>query len=181
MEKLSGWPDAELETQMTVNKSEKTESLEQRELNENELWTQLKNAINLRSAEDHVLWNIFGIFAAANAILFVALFQTGDFPANSFVGVIISIAGLSFSVVWFLIQRRALGHIKRYEALMERVENKLRFKPDYAVSGKINEDDYNKYVGKSPRVRTVMQIFSVLAGLGWLALASWFIFLTCAD
>jgi len=147
-----------------------------RELEEDELWAQLRNAIMLRSTEDHILWNIFGIFAAANAILFIALFQTGDFPKNNIVGIIISGVGLSLSVVWFLIQWRTLGHIKRYEAVMERAENKLKIKPNYAVSGWINVEDYDKYLGKKPRVRTVMQRFSIIAGIGWLALISFFIY-----
>ncbi len=146
-----------------------------RNLDNDELWTQLKNAINLRSAEDHVIWNIFGIFWAASALLLVALFRTGDFPENSAVGIIISGVGLSLSIAWSLIQRRSLGHIKRHEKLMKRLEQKLEFDPDYAVSAEINTEDYDQCVGKGPAARTVMTWFSRAPIIGWGVFLTYFI------
>lgn len=63
------------------------------ELKRNELWSQLQNAIHLRSSQDQVLWTIFGIFGAANAILLVALFQNGLVP-DDFPWFVISSAGM---------------------------------------------------------------------------------------
>ena len=52
-------------------------------LNRPEKWTQLTNALNLRSSQDQVLWSIFGAFWGANAILLVALFTTGKLPEET--------------------------------------------------------------------------------------------------
>lgn len=149
----------------------------ERALNEDELWTQLRNAISLRTAENQALWSIFGIFAAANAIALVALFTTGDLPASR-VGIIISAAGAIFSIVWYMVLRRALGHVYRYENLMRRIEDKLGFDHDYAVSAEINRRDYDRYLRKRPRARTVMLVCTVGAFLLWALLLSYFVLRT---
>ena len=147
-----------------------------RELEEGELWAQLRNAISLRISEDSVLWHIFGIFWAASALLLVALFRTGDFPDNFVVGLVISMVGFSLSVAWFLIQRRSLGHVKRHEKLMEKIEQKLGFNPDYAASAEVNLKDYQEFLNMRPRARNVMKGFSLIALLGWLSLVLFFIY-----
>src|SRR3990170_1557415 len=98
-----------------------------------ELRFRLELAISYRNHEDQIIWTAFGIFFATNAVLLVALFQTGDFP-NAPVGTLISLAGAFMSVAWALIQRRALGHLERYEALAERIERKLNLPSCYAIS-----------------------------------------------
>ncbi len=150
--------------------------ISKRELEENELWAQLRNAISLRISEDSVLWHIFGIFWAASALLLVALFRSGDFPDNFIVGLIISTVGFSLSIAWFLIQRRSLGHVKRHEKLMERIEQKLGFNPDYAASAEVNLKDYQEFLSMRPRARNVMKAFSIFALIGWSVLVSLFIY-----
>jgi len=135
-------------------------------LNRGELWSQLGNAIHLRSAEDQVLWSIFGVFWAANAILLVALFQGGKFPTFS-VGMVISVVGTLLSIVWHKIQGRALGHVKRHEELMKRLERELGFEDKYAVSAEINREGYSKYLGKGKPARKLMPICSLVAAILW--------------
>ena len=108
---------------------------------------QLSRAADLRSTEDQVLWSIFGAFWGANTVLLVALFATGKLPESPFVGLVVSAAGTLLSVVWHVIQRRAIGHLKRFDVLMERLERDLDVPPHYAVSAKINVEDHDACLG----------------------------------
>jgi hypothetical protein len=136
-----------------------------RELTRDELLQQLGNAIKLRSAQDQVLWSIFGVFWAANAILLVALFPKGYFPTY-LVGLIISLVGLFLAIVWYKIQNRALGHVKLYEDLMKELENKLDMPSECAVSPGINEVLYKKYLAEGTHARELMPMCSrVMMGL----------------
>jgi len=132
------------------------------------MWTQLQNAIKMRSSEDQILWTIFGIFWAATAVLLVALFRDGGLPDNSGVGVVVSLVGIFMSFAWCLIQFRTLGHVKKYEALMEKLEQTLNFPSEYAISGKINNDAYDQYLGKWPKVRHVMLWCSFVSIAAWI-------------
>lgn len=146
---------------------------DRRRLTRQEKWSQLANAIGLRSSQDQVLWSIFGAFWAANAILLVALFTTGKLPDTN-VGLVVSIAGVLMSLVWDTIQRRALGHVKRHEALMHKLEDTLEIHPDFAVSTEKNEPAYKKYVGVGMRARQVMLACSLVGGALWFLAAFYF-------
>ena len=132
-----------------------------------ELWSQLQNAATLRASEDQVLWNIFGIFWAANALLLVALFTSGKPPSAPLVGIVISAVGLSLSFVWYFIQRRSLGHIRRHERLMERIERELRLPPPFAISADVNREDYDLFLRSGPRARMLMPACSLVGLLLW--------------
>jgi len=134
----------------------KLTSNEERERNEK--WQQLENAIKLRSAQDQVLWSIFGVFWAANAILLVALFPEGHCPTH-YVGLIISLVGLFLAIVWYKIQNRALGHIYKYEGLMKELEELLEIPALYRVSGGITQ--------KGIRARKLMPICSQVMMILW--------------
>jgi len=81
---------------------------------------QLTRAWNLRSSQDQVLWRIFGTFWPTNAILLAALFRSGG-PSLP-ITIITCGAGSLVAIVWFLVQRRAQGHIRRLEAVAQRLE-----------------------------------------------------------
>ena len=51
-------------------------------LEDSALWSQLANAVALVGKQDQIVWAIFGIFWAANAVLVVALFTTGALPGT---------------------------------------------------------------------------------------------------
>ncbi len=139
------------------------------ELDRPEIWGQLTNAINLSTREDQVLWSIFGVFWGANAILLVALFTTGSLPSPA-VGIVVSAVGVSLSFTWHIIQRRALGHLERFEELIRKLEEKLGFHPDYAISVKINKKDYAQFLGKHPGLARALMKGCSLVGTGLWAL-----------
>src|SRR5689334_1105882 len=90
-------------------------------LDRTELWTQLANALQLRSSQDQALWSGFGAGWVINAILLVALFPGGVLPSDP-VGMLISAFGALLALVWYAIQERALGHLMRHEALIAKLE-----------------------------------------------------------
>lgn len=136
-----------------------------------QLWTQLGHVLDLRSNEDSVLWTAFGFFGATNAILLVALFANGDLPSNPVVACVVASVGVLASLIWHVVQERALGHIERHEALIERLEAALRVPAGFSVSARRNVDDYNRYVRSRSRLsaRAVMVGSSAGAVLLWIA------------
>lgn len=149
-------------------------------MNRDDLWQQLNHAISLRSAEDQVIWTIFGVFWAANALLLVALFQNGKIPMPS-IGMVISGVGALLSFVWYQIQRRALGYLYMFEGIVERLERKLEIPAEFATSGKINQEDYKKLI-KGIRTRWLMTTCSLVAAILWaLAFLFFFVKLVCCS
>ena len=157
------------ETKQPTNNTQKT-------LMRSEMWLQLTNAINLRSSQDQVLWSIFGTFWAANAILLVALFTTGNLPSNPAVGIVISVVGLFLSLTWHAIQARALGHIIRHEELIRKIEVELGFDTELAVSPEINRQAYSQYFGRLPRARKIMAMCSIGGAFLWALAIAFFVF-----
>ena len=115
--------------------------MDERKLNDQELWDQLTRASDLRSNQDSVLWSVIGAFAKTNAVLFVALFTTGKLP-DDIVGFIISLFSCVLMVVWYLLLKKALFHLVRHEKLMKRIEDKLNISLDLSCS--VNGIDYYK-------------------------------------
>ena len=118
-----------------------------RQITQAELWNQLSNAISLRSSEDQGLWTISGIFWAVHAVLLVALFQGGKLPEANVPPLVVSAVGAILSTTQYFLQGRALGHIRRYEQLITRLECALGFAPEYAVSADLNTEDADRYLG----------------------------------
>jgi len=148
-------------------------------VNRPEMWNQLTNAINLRSSQDQVLWTIFGAFWATSAILLVALFTTGKLPENPVVGIAVASVGAAISLAWHFIQKRALGHVGRYEELMRKLEVELSLRAGLAVSTEINREDYVQYVGEGPRARKVMPVCSLGGFILWCSAAAYFVWRCC--
>jgi len=100
----------------------------------NELWNQLGHAVTMAAKEDQIVWTIFGVFWAANAVLLVGLFTTGEMPSAK-VGVVISTIGIVLSCVWFIIQRRAISWLEYYEKIIFWIEESeyLKIPPDIAL------------------------------------------------
>ena len=160
-----------------------------RKLNGQELWSQLLNAISLRSSEDQVLWLISGIFWAANAVLLVALFQEGRLPDTLPPRLVIASVGAILSATQYFMQGRALGHIKRYEKLIKKLELDLGFDDEYAVSADLNAKDADEYLGGQKGnirrkvcmgtlipVRKLMQWTSCGAAIVWLGVLGFFVY-----
>jgi hypothetical protein len=90
-------------------------------MNPEELWNQLQNAVTMRSSQDQVIWSIFGIFWAANAVLLVAVFASNAW----YVVFVVSAIGIFTSAVWLMLLHRAVSHISIDEDLMRDIENVL--------------------------------------------------------
>ena len=129
-----------------------------------ELWKQLENANVSRVGQDQVIWSIFGIFWAANALLLVAIF-TSNLDYTKYTVTIISGVGIFTSIVWFLILHRGLSHNSLYECLMRIIEDKL-FKdcPEYRLT--LPETGKSKISG--PRARNVMRGSVIVFLMLWL-------------
>lgn len=134
-----------------------------------ELSEQLSRVVELRSSQDQVLWSIFGFFGATNAVLLSAMFASGDFPRSLWIQGVVVFAGLGVSITWHFIQVRALGHIRRHEALMAALERALKVPTDLAISDQINHHLVQTHVGKGVQARVL------IAGFGWGAVSLWLV------
>ena len=142
-------------------------------LDRTELWTQLANAINLRSSQDQALWSGFGAYWVVNALLLVALVPSGILPSDP-VGMLMSAFGSLLSLIWYAVQARALGHLLRHEALITKLEAAIGFDPAYAVSGELNQALYDTYLKQGLKARNVMKVSSLGGAAFWLMLLAVF-------
>ena len=138
-------------------------------MTENEdLWRQLGNVISLRSSEDSLLWTGFGIFWGANAVLFVPMFTVDSSKTNLIV--VVPFVGIAMSVLWYLIQRHTLGHIRMHEDLMKRLQERLLTGDNKTF--RIYEDEMMaKHLSKGPRTRTLVNVPIILLVAIWALLA----------
>jgi len=144
-------------------------------ISNNELWNQLGYAVTMASKEDQIVWAIFGVFWAANAVLVVGLFTTGKMPSE-IVGVVISTIGFVLSCVWFFIQQRAIRWLKYYEKIIYRIEEyeELKIPPDIALSPRVNEKTFMEEVGHGFSVRSIMVRSGPIIAIVWIATLVWF-------
>ena len=133
-----------------------------KELDRDELWRQLENAISLRSSQDSVLWQAFSLFLATNGVLLVALFTTGKFPTWE-VAQIVAAVGMLMSGVWGLIQHRALARIKIFEHLLKDIDGKLfdGYDDKYSIGTAL------KKIRPPPRARHIMTLTVFITLFGW--------------
>ena len=83
-------------------------------------------------------------------------------------GAITALCGVFVAIVWFLIQRRALGHVKRIEAIAEAIE-KVLLAPAltaYALSPNLSGSGKDKIGGVA--ARTLMPLCSAAVFVLWL-------------
>ncbi len=132
------------------------------------LHRQLSIVWNARYQQDQVLWRIFAAFWPTNAILLAALFRSPGQSLPPQIGAITAGCGVLVGVVWFLIQRRALGHVMRIESTAERIERVL-LNPSqsvYALSTSLNVADSDKIGGVA--ARTLIPLCAVIVSVLWL-------------
>jgi hypothetical protein len=139
-----------------------------------DLWNQLGHAVSMAAKEDQIVWAIFGVFWAANAVLLVALFTTGALPSPP-VGIVVSASGAALSWVWFLIQRRAIGWLSYYERIIRELEEKLLVPHAVALSPGLNEATFNETVGRGVRVRPLMTGSGFVVAVLWIAALACFV------
>ncbi len=127
-----------------------------------ELWKQLENAISLRSSENSALWQAFSLFLATNGVLLIALFTAGKLPMRD-VALIVSGVGIVISILWTLVQRRPLAHIKAYEGLRDTIENKLFEGYDTTYSIKNAVDAVHSWLS----ARQIMSATTIITLIVW--------------
>jgi hypothetical protein len=133
------------------------------------LWNQLGNAVALVAKQDQIVWAIFGVFWAADAVLLVALFTDGKPPERP-VGLIVSFVGLAFSLVWWAIQNRAMAWLRFYETVARTLEETYLHIPlSVALTGRGNQ------VG-GMRVRLLMLGCPIVSAVLWGWSVWWFFF-----
>jgi hypothetical protein len=136
----------------------------------------LQNAVQLVSKQDQITWTVFNIFWPANALLLVALFTTGRLPSR-LVGIVVCAVGLALSVVWTVIQFRAMAHLEFYEAIVNRIEKSyLRVPVDIALSGRLNTDLFTDKMSGTLPVRALMRAIGVTSSILWFVALLWFVF-----
>ena len=123
----------------------------------------LQNFCDLRTGQDHVLWSIFGAFWGTNALLLVSLFATDESWNQRNVGILLSSIGITISIIWIIIQFRALARIAMYEKSIKSIEKKILVLPK-------NLRFSRKSTSKIPiSARLAMKICSAIAFFGWVA------------
>jgi hypothetical protein len=127
----------------------------------------LGNAVALAVKQDQIVWTIFGIFWAANAVLLVALFNSGALPKRG-VGLMVSLAGVVLSTVWFLVERRIIGYLHFYEAIVERIELELRVPSELALSASLNKGLHKVKVGQGVKIEKIILGCATFSGVLWL-------------
>jgi hypothetical protein len=132
------------------------------------LWNQLQNAVAFVAKEDQIIWTIFGIFWAANALLLAALFVQGKVPDRT-VGIVISAAGAVLSLIWAVIQSRALRFLHFYEKVQEALEAQLLTDGYrvYTLSRGLNQETFDKSRGTRVPARIIMRGSSVGCAVAW--------------
>ncbi len=151
------------------------------EISESAAWKQLSNAVALGAKQDQIVWTVFGVFWAANAVLLVALFATGDLPERR-VGIIASAFGIALSAVWWRVERRAIEYLGAYEEVIRRLERRLLGEPSqFALSRGLNEELFEKKVQGSSVRPLVEGVCIVFIGV-WLGALIFFVLsaLLCA-
>jgi hypothetical protein len=139
------------------------------------LQTQLSTVWNARYQQDQVLWRVFAAFWPTNAILLAALFRSAGQKVTPKLGAITALCGVFVGFVWFLIQRRALGHVKRIELIAENLEKVLlgpAFSP-YALSLRFSAGDSKKIGGLA--ARTLMPFCTAIVTGVWLLGLAYFL------
>jgi hypothetical protein len=106
--------------------------------NRPDLLAQLANIISLHNDEHQTWISVFFASLTTNALLFIALFTTGDFPINPVVALCIAVFGCCVTLLLSRVQSRALLYMKAYETLAKTIEDDLEL-GKYAYTKKLKE------------------------------------------
>ncbi|MBI3872072.1 MAG: hypothetical protein HY304_03225 [candidate division Zixibacteria bacterium] len=139
-----------------------------------ELQDQLGHAVTMAAKQDQIVWTVYGVFCAANAVLLVALFTTGKVPPPP-VGMVVSAAGAALSWAWWIIQWRALCWLGYYETIIEQVEILLNLPAELCLSSGINKVTRRDRI-RGMRVRGLKVGSALVAAFLWTAALAGFAF-----
>ena len=131
-----------------------------------ELLVLLQNFSSLRTGQDQVLWSVIGSFWTANSLLLVSIFATNR-QDRFYVGIIISLVGISISWIWDRIQKVSLDRIGSYEKSIKKIEKELGLEFELCSFLRKDSDEYEKSVNKKS-ARFVMRKFSKYSICIWI-------------
>ena len=141
---------------------------------------QLKNAVALCVSEDRIVWTVFGVFFASQGVLIGNFFRNGGFIQSAVSGLFLSCFGFGVSWVWWIIQKRAIGHLNRFDELVKKLEDELKVPPHLSISPSKNIEGYTRHVGNGLRVRFLMSAVCYAFIISW-ALAAFGYFIYCLE
>jgi len=136
---------------------------------------QLAAAVNQYQSVNRVVWTIFSIFAAAHAVLVNALFQNS--VRRPMASVMLSGLGLFAAIVWVLLLRRTIGHLRWHQALVSRIEISLKIEPEHQIFPARDPDAEKELptLGYGPPAKLVMQVCTWIVLVAWLSALVYFI------
>lgn len=153
-----------------------TEKSKNKKLKRKELFILLQNFSNLRTGQDQVMWSIIGAFWTTNSVLIVSIFSAQE---NIFLvaGITVSIVGFSISLIWNIIQNRALNRIILYENSIKDIETKLNLEFQNCSFLTRNSKFYEGFENRKS-ARYVMKLFSKSVIYAWVLSFIIFTYLT---
>jgi hypothetical protein len=131
----------------------------------------LQNSSNLRTGQDQVVWRIFGSFWSTNALLLISMFSIGEKWNINEVGIIVSSIGILISIVWTLIQIRAIDRITMHENSMIYIENQLELNEELRTYSKKPIESFIIKI----KARIVMSLCCYLVTILWICALTIFI------
>ena len=134
-----------------------------------ELGDQLSRAVTIRCNQDQIVWRAFIGFWGSNSLLLVALSQKGELTDKPGLVAAVTFTGFLLSLSWWQILRRTLGHLSRYDHLIDTIERKLNLPCDIAFSDDINTEDVHRFMPHGPPGRPIMRFCCLTSGVLWLA------------
>jgi hypothetical protein len=113
-----------------------------------------------RANQDTVIWSVYSIFWAVNALLLNVFFHNGQPPVNRIVASLVAIVGVVAACLWLALHLRGLDNLKRLEGATMAIENGASVPVDARIS-------------RPPRkplaqARTWMSITFGAVGVAWL-------------
>jgi len=123
------------------------------------MWSmeQLQNVTSLRT-DEHSTWvTFFSTCLATTALLLIALFNQGNLPTSE-IGIIICAFGSFTSVIFFLVQNRALAAMKAWEKAIEKIE----------LENNLNSTNQFLQPAQILGGRSIMTVVTFFQVIGWL-------------
>jgi hypothetical protein len=142
-------------------------------LERDELWRQLANAVAVRSIRDQVLWTQSAIFWAANAVFLSAFFQGGEFPKSKPMGLVITLAAFAVAAAWSVLQSRLIAFLRVDEVLIHRLEERLNIEQDLALSPGHNKTSYQDHLSQGISAKRLLKASAFAAVVVWSLALIW--------
>lgn len=134
----------------------------------------MASAISLATSTNQIVWTIFGIFWAANAVLLVTLFTAGGMP-TPLVAAVVSVVGFALSVIWFFVQRRGLRYLGFYDGVVQELEETLEVPEKVSLSKHRNKTLFQAHVGVGRSIRPLMRNCAAVSAVAWLGMGTVFV------